>query len=162
MKSQDRTGQLERVLSHAADTGAKVVLIGYIAGPSGDVSKFAFEGPVVEDYQSRMAEYRVAIMGKATYKFGYQYGLKRGANPYDHMQTKVISKTLVCSSDCKIEVVCDLNMDIITKMKMTVKGPIYLCGGSDLAGQLLRMGAIDELRLKRSPIVLGGGVSLFG
>ena len=37
---------------------------------------------------------------------------------------------------------------------------IYLCGGGNLAGELLP--EIDRLILKRNPVVLGDGVRLFG
>ena len=37
---------------------------------------------------------------------------------------------------------------------------IYLCGGGNLAGELLP--EIDRLILKRTPVVLGDGVRLFG
>lgn len=43
---------------------------GIIAGPSGDVPRFTFEGPVVDDYQARMRTYRIGIMGRVTYEFG--------------------------------------------------------------------------------------------
>jgi dihydrofolate reductase len=41
-------------------------------------------------------------------------------------------------------------------------GPVYLCGGGAFAGALLGWGLIDRLRVKRAPIVLGGGTRLFG
>ncbi|WP_416445991.1 dihydrofolate reductase family protein [Leucobacter sp. HNU] len=34
-------------------------------------------------------------------------------------------------------------------------------GGADLAGQALRMGMIDEIRLLRCPVILGGGTPFF-
>ena len=37
---------------------------------------------------------------------------------------------------------------------------IYLCGGGNLAGELLP--EIDRLILKRNPVVLGDGIRLFG
>jgi hypothetical protein len=36
---------------------------GFISGESGDISKFAHEGPVVNDYANRLATYKTAIMG---------------------------------------------------------------------------------------------------
>ncbi len=139
-----------------------VSLDGFIAGPSGDVSKFTYEGAVVDDYQGRMADYRTAIMGRSTYEFGYQFGLQSGQNPYRHMRTIVLSKTLECPLKREIEIWDTLDMTNVEDLKATAKGPIYLCGGGALAGSLLRMGVIDEVRLKRTPIVLGSGVSLFG
>ena len=139
-----------------------VSLDGFIAEASGDVSKFTFEGPVVDDYQHRMAAYRTAIMGRLAYEFAYQFGLQPGQNPYKHMRTIVFSKTLECPLNREIEVCPDIDMATVEDLKATAKGPIYLCGGGTFAGALLKMGAIDVVRLKRTPIVLGGGVNLFG
>ena len=52
-----------------------VSLDGFICGPQADISKFDFEGPVVDDYHLRMDGYETAIMGRLTYEFGYQFGL---------------------------------------------------------------------------------------
>jgi hypothetical protein len=57
---------------------------GFIAGSGGDISMFPSEGPWVDTYLVRLAEYRVAIMGRAICEFGYRFGLKPGANPYPH------------------------------------------------------------------------------
>lgn len=139
-----------------------VSLDGFIAGPSGDVSKFTYEGEVVEDYQARMAEYSTAIMGRNTYEFGYQFGMEPGQNPYRHMRTIVFSKTLECPAGSEIEIVPVVDLKSVNGLKATSNGPVYLCGGGAFAGTLLKMGVIDEVRLKRTPIVLGKGIHLFG
>jgi dihydrofolate reductase len=46
-------------------------------------------------------------------------------------------------------------------LKASSSAPIYLCGGGAFAAALLSMGVIDVLRLKRAPVLLGGGVRLF-
>ena len=139
-----------------------VSLDGFIAGPSGDVSKFTYEGEVVDDYHARMAEYRTAIMGRVTYEFGYQFGIEPGQNPYKHMRTIVFSKTLECPAGSEIEILRNVDLESVNNLKTTSKGPIYLSGGGAFAGILLKMGVIDEVRLKRTPIVLGSGIQLFG
>ncbi|MEM7321007.1 MAG: deaminase, partial [Pseudomonadota bacterium] len=79
-----------------------VSIDGYISVPSGDVSRFAHDGPVVDDYLARLSGYSVAIMGRKTYEFGYGFSLKPGQNPYRHMKTYVFSKSLTCPSDSEI------------------------------------------------------------
>ncbi|MGX9355750.1 dihydrofolate reductase family protein [Roseobacteraceae bacterium S113] len=135
---------------------------GYISGPNGDISQFAHDGPVVDDYAARMAEYTAAIMGRTTYEFGYAYGLAPGQNPYPHMQTHVFSETLCCPENCDVSVVRSRDPDHIQDLKAAACGPIYLCGGGAFASWLLAHGLIDRLILKRAPIVLGGGTKLFG
>ena len=131
-------------------------------GPDGDISKFAQEGPVVEDYVTRLATYAVAIMGRSTYEFGYRFGMKPGENPYQHMETYVFSKTLDCPPDSDIAIVKGPIGQVLSDLKSSSSGAIYLCGGGEFAGALLSSDLIDVLRLKRAPVVLGSGVRLFG
>lgn len=138
-----------------------VSIDGYIAGPDGDVSKFAWEGPVVDDYQARLSGYACAIMGRKTYEFGYQFGLKPGANPYPHLKTIVFSSTLDVPQGSDIEIVCGPVADTLRHLRQSSPGPIYLCGGGAFAGRMLAAQQIDLLRLKRAPIVYGGGTPLF-
>ncbi len=139
-----------------------VSLDGFISGPDGDVSGFAQTGPVVEDYQGRMAGYSVAIMGRATYEFGYRFGLQPGQNPYPAMRTLVFSRSLECPENSDVEVIRDRDREVFARLRATAGGEIYLCGGGAFAGALLEMEMIDTLRLKRAPILLGSGVRLFG
>lgn len=138
-----------------------VSLDGFISGPSGDISMFAHDGPVVDDYLERMGGYTTAIMGRATYEFGYRYGLKAGQNPYPHMDTIVYSKDLRCPDQSDIAVRRSATMQDIRQLKASSHGPIYLCGGGAFAGWLLREGLIDRLFLKRAPCITGSGVRLF-
>ncbi|MEM9616507.1 MAG: dihydrofolate reductase family protein [Pseudomonadota bacterium] len=135
---------------------------GYISGPAGDISKFPHEGEVVDDYFERLKTYSCAIMGRATYEFGYGFGLKPGDNPYPHMKTIVFSKSIDLSEDADVIVTQEDAVDYVHSLKQTSEGPIYLCGGGRFAGSLLSFGLIDRLRLKRAPIFLGEGVRLFG
>lgn len=138
-----------------------VSLDGYISGPDGDVSGFAQGGPVVDDYVARLATYSVAIMGRATYEFGYHYGMEPGQNPYSSLTTYVFSDTLVLPTSSDVAVLPAADHAAIMGLKRDASGPIYLCGGGAFAGALLEMGLIDLVRLKRAPLVLGGGVPLF-
>ncbi|MGH1329283.1 MAG: dihydrofolate reductase family protein [Paracoccaceae bacterium] len=135
---------------------------GYISGPNGDISQFAQEGPVVEAYFARLATYATAIMGRETYEFSYAFGLKPGENPYKSMETLVFSKSMDLQGDHEISVQKSISAGLFADLKARAKGPIYLCGGGDFAGALLDLGVIDLLRLKRAPILLGGGTPLFG
>ncbi len=38
----------------------------------------------------------------------------------------------------------------------------WLCGGGDIAGQLLALGRVDEIEVTIAPMVLGAGPALFG
>jgi len=135
---------------------------GFIAGPQGDISKFATQGPVVDDYFARLKTYACAVMGRATYEFGYEHELKPGDNPYPHMRCVVFSSSLTLPSNSKMEIVRGDATEHVAALKQEINDPIYLCGGGAFAGALMRNGLIDILRLKRAPIVLGAGTKLFG
>lgn len=143
-----------------------VSIDGFICGPNGDISQFAHEGAPVEDYQTRLQAYATAIMGKATYEFGYRFGMQPGQKPYPHMTTYVYSQSIELPDDngaqCDVTIVAANWQSHVQELKATSPGPIYLCGGGQFAGSLLTAGMIDLLRLKRAPIILGDGVRLFG
>ena len=139
-----------------------VSIDGYISGPDGDISQFAQEGAVVEDYTARLETYATAIMGRATYEFGYRFGMQPGQNPYSHMETIVLSETLDLPDTADVTVQSSSDAEAIDAIRSRSSGPVYLCGGGRFAGSLLSAGHIDVLRLKRAPIILGDGVPLFG
>lgn len=142
-----------------------VSIDGFIAGPVlggyPDVSRFPHTGQIVEDYKKRLATYALALMGKATYEFGYAFGLPPGANPYPAMRSFVISQSIDLPAASDVEVIDADALTTIRALKAEAPGPIYLCGGGILAGSLLSAGLVDRLRLKRAPILLGQGVPLF-
>lgn len=139
-----------------------VSLDGYIAGPSGDVSKFLMEGEGVDQYLYDLKDFDTVIMGRNTYEFGYSYGLKPGEPAYPNMEHFIFSNHLKfeeSSPDVHVE---ELNLGRIRELKNEIGSPIYLCGGGQFAGWLLENNMIDELRLKLNPVILGEGTKLFG
>ncbi|MEM9551067.1 MAG: dihydrofolate reductase family protein [Pseudomonadota bacterium] len=138
-----------------------VSIDGFISGADGDISQFAHQGPVVDDYLARLQTYHCAIMGRATYEFGYGFGLQPGQNPYPRMRTYVFSNTITLPDPADVTVVRGAFAEALPDLRRG-SGPVYLCGGGQFAGALLAQGRIDILRLKRAPILLGSGVPLFG
>lgn len=116
-----------------------VSIDGFIAGRDGDISGFAESGPVVDDYLARLETYACAIMGRATYEFGYRFGVKPGDNPYPHMDCHVLSQTLTLPAGSSVELVREPAVDRARRLKTLSSGPIYLCGGGRLAGSLMEV-----------------------
>lgn len=135
---------------------------GFIAGPEGDISRFAHDGPVVDDYRARLATYGTALMGRKTYEFGFAYGLSLGQNPYPHMRSIVVSTRLKLPPEAEVEHVSGDVRAVVARLQREARAPLYLCGGGDLAGALVDAGLIDTLCLKRAPFEWGDGVPLFG
>ncbi|MEM9834706.1 MAG: dihydrofolate reductase family protein [Bacteroidota bacterium] len=137
-------------------------LDGYIAGKDDDVSQFILQGEGVDRYQSDLANFRMVIMGRKTYEFGYQFGLQPGQPAYPHMHHHIFSNSLVTDNLSEQVQIEKLSVSRVEEIRENAKTDIYLCGGGQLAGWLLENGLIDQLKLKLNPIVLGSGTKLFG
>ena len=152
---------MRKLVYHVATT-----LDNYIAHEDGSIGGFsAFaEGDHVTDYLESLKGYDTVVMGKATYEFGYQYGLQPGQPAYPHMKHYIFSKTLKFEvpPDPKVKVVDKNELEVIQQLKNEDGTDIYLCGGGIFAGFLAEHGQIDELRIKLYPIILGRGIRLFG
>ena len=137
-------------------------LDGYIAGNNDDISQFILQGEGVEKYQSDLANFETVIMGRKTYEFGFQYGLKPGQPAYPNMKHHIFSNTLKIDNLSEFVKIEKLSVDRVNEIRQNTKTDIYLCGGGEFAGWLLENGLIDQLKLKLNPIVLGSGTKLFG
>lgn len=150
---------------------------GFIAAPDGD---FEFFLPYVgEDFLPHLtgeyaetlptpgraalgiadapnARFDTVLMGRGTYDPGLAVGL---TSPYAHLRQIVISRSLATSPDPAVEVTDEDPTALVRRLKQEDGLGIWLCGGADLAGQLLP--EIDELIVKQYPIVAGTGIPLF-
>lgn len=136
-------------------------LDGFIAGGHGDISAFTQGGPCVEQYFKDLQQFKTVIMGRNTYEFGYQFGLKAGQPAYAHMQHHIFSNSLHFdnpSDQVKVEEVSTRRVEDLKKESST---DIYLCGGGVFAGWLLEHGLIDIVKVKLNPIILNEGTRLF-
>ncbi|MEM7372293.1 MAG: dihydrofolate reductase family protein [Bacteroidota bacterium] len=137
-------------------------LDGCIAGPNGDISLFEHHEPLVTHYMAELEAFDTVIMGRSTYEFGYQYGLKPGQPAYAHMQHYIYSNTLSFEEPHEQVHALAPDLDHIRQLKEEEGTDIYLCGGGMFAGWLLDHGLIDVLKVKLNPILLGNGIPLFG
>lgn len=138
-------------------------LDGYIAGPNEDISLFIYQGNGVEQYQKDLHDFSTVIMGRKTYEFGYQYGLKPGQPAYPHMEHHVFSESLKFSEEIHPQVHLEpKSPDRIREIRDQSPTDVYLCGGGVFAGWLLENNLIDRLKIKLNPILLGEGTRLFG
>jgi dihydrofolate reductase len=132
---------------------------GFIAHEDHTVEGFLSEGEHVTDYlESLKNDYDIALMGRRTYEFGFQYGV---TNPYPWMKQYVLSRSMKESPDPDVELVSENFMDFVRELKKGTGKDIYLCGGSELAASLLAEGLIDRLILKLNPVLFGSGLPMF-
>lgn len=137
-------------------------LDGFIAGPNEDASAFVQSGDGVDHYLKELKDFDTVIMGRKTYEFGYQYGLKPGKAAYPHMKHYIFSDTLSFEEQDEQVFVIKRDVTEIEALKKEEGSPIYLCGGGLFAGWLMENQLIDILKVKLNPILLGDGIKLFG
>lgn len=135
---------------------------GYIAGQNDDISDFAAGGEGVDKYLVDLQDFKIVIMGRRTYEFGYQYGLEPGQAAYPHMEHYIFSNSLKIEKLAESVHIEKISIDRIKEIKASAQTDIYLCGGGEFSGWLLDNGLIDQLKLKLNPIILGNGIRLFG
>ncbi|TLQ43842.1 dihydrofolate reductase family protein [Streptomyces marianii] len=152
---------------------------GFIGDPGGDASSMF--GFVDEDYleflkseypetipvQGREAlgvqnspnrHFDTLVQGRASYQLALDAGI---TSPYAQLREYVASRTLEESPDTGVEIIADDLVGRVRALKAEDRGlGIYLCGGSQVAGELLD--EIDELVIKTYPQVYGSGMPMFG
>lgn len=135
---------------------------GFIAHTDGSVDGLLMQGPHADDYTKTIQTYDTIIMGRATYTFGYAFGLEPGQNPYPWANSWVFSKSLNVAQIGGLHVSNKDVVETVRALKQEDGSDIYLCGGGTLAGTLLSAGEIDTLVLKVNPVIFGKGIPLFG
>lgn len=95
------------------------------------------------------------LMGRATYEPALKVGI---TSPYAHLRQYVFSRSLPASDDPAVQVVSGDPVAFVQGLRQQPGRDIWLCGGGDLAGQLLP--EVDELVVKVNPIVAGSGIPL--
>jgi dihydrofolate reductase len=152
---------------------------GFIGDPKGDASSmFAFLDEEFLGYLASTWPETVAVQGREQLgltgaenlhfdtviqgRASYQLALDLGVtSPYGHLREYVASRTLGPSPDPNVTVI---DGDLVTRVRELKAEDselgIWLCGGSQIAGELLD--EIDELVIKTYPQVYGSGLPMFG
>ncbi|MBF6173764.1 dihydrofolate reductase family protein [Nocardia blacklockiae] len=97
------------------------------------------------------------LMGRKTHDFGVRTGT---SSPYSHLRQYVVSTTLPENPAPDVELISADPLERVRELKREKGVGIWLCGGGELAQELLP--EIDQVFLKLYPIVLGRGRPLFG
>ncbi|GAB3148934.1 dihydrofolate reductase family protein [Micromonospora sonneratiae] len=146
---------------------------GYICAPDGSWDFFTIEPDLSEYITPRYPEFLptagrkmlgvtapnarfdTVVMGRGTYDPALKEGI---TSPYAHLKQYVFSRSVAAPPEPEVEVVSGDPVEFVRRLKQQEGGDIWLCGGGDLAGQLLD--EIDELLIKLNPVIVGSGVPL--
>lgn len=147
---------------------------GFIAGPDGDAGVFPNLPDSVVALLQRLPEtcpvhlrehfgitgepvrFDAVIMGSNTHQPAIDAGL---TSAYPQLQQYVVTNREFPADD-RVEFVDGDVRAFVRDLKKQDGKDIWLCGGGNLAGQLID--EIDELQIKINPILLGAGVPLLG
>ncbi|MRH91339.1 dihydrofolate reductase [Nocardia sp. SYP-A9097] len=150
-----------------------VSLDGYIAGPQGEFDFYPMCDDMtawaVQDYPETVPThlrepmgmpidtpnrvFDTLLMGRGTYEPGLAIGTD---SPYNHLKQYVFSSTLAPVANPQVEIVDTDPVDLVRQLKTQPGLDIWLCGGGNLAGQLIN--EIDQLILKTYPVIAGAGI----
>ncbi|RJO73381.1 dihydrofolate reductase [Nocardia panacis] len=153
-----------------------VSLDGYIAGPQGEYDFYPMcedmTAWAVERYPETVPthvrglfgmpldtpnkEFDTVLMGRGSYEPGLAAGTD---SPYDHLRQYVFSRTLAPIDNPRVRIVDADPVELVRELKNQEGLDIWLCGGGNLAGQLL--GEVDRLIIKSYPVLAGDGVRVF-
>lgn len=136
---------------------------GFISGENDDVSGFSYEGEAIKKYLVDLQAFNHVLMGRKTYEFGYQFGVKPGepSPTYAHMSQYILSNNLEFEDKHEQVKVLPLDVEQVQRLKQEAETDIYLCGGGQLAGWLLSNKLLDEVKIKLNPVIIGAGTKLF-
>jgi len=138
-----------------------ITLDGYICREDGSIDGFLMEGEHVEDFIKSLDSYDSVLMGRKTYEFGFQFGLKAGQPAYPNLNHYVFSETLDFNQSEAVKLVKSNTIEYVKGLKNIEGGDIWLCGGGELAGSLFENDLIEKLTLKVNPVIFGSGKKLF-
>ncbi len=138
---------------------------GYIAGPGGELDwledpSHASGEPLHLPYDVFVADKDVLVMGRATCEKVLTFGFW----PFEGRPAVVLtSRPLDVPSELegRVEVDAGTPEEVVARLQDRGLRRLYVDGGETVR-RFLRAGLVEELVLTQVPVLLGGGVSLFG
>jgi dihydrofolate reductase len=141
--------------------GAAVSLDGFIRSESGDLSWLNDAMAKDEDYGFAATELRTGayVMGANTFREVVRMGGWGSAVP-----TFVVTHDQTMATPRNTELFSGDLGDLVARIKASIPGDKDICvfGGGQLVTELIELGLLDELGVAVVPVILGGGLPLFG
>jgi dihydrofolate reductase len=144
-----------------------VSLDGYIEGPAHELDWHIVDDEFNAYAVEMLAASDVLIMGRRTYELmaGY-WPTAEGNHPVVKERMNATPKLVFSRTLQKVEwqnsrLATGSIADEVARLKQVPGDGLIPVGGSDLAAAFLQLGLIDELRIILTPILLGGGKTVF-
>ena len=153
---------------------AHISLDGFMAGPGGDIDFVVFNDELADHTYPLIGSVDLAVYGRVTYEMMEGYWPTAGDAPDASAHTKsharwysgvkkiVASRTLAASKNPNVRVVGDDIVGALRAEKQKAGGDIMIFGSPTLTRALAAADLVDEWRLTLQPVILGGGLPLFG
>jgi dihydrofolate reductase len=141
--------------------GVGISLDGYIARKNGSVDWLSMDWDY--DWKKFFETVDAVVMGRKTLEHALDAMALEGGpkNPYEGMETYVVSRTLETSPVGVVELVSGDIVTFIGNLKTREGRNIWVAGGGELARSLLEADLVDEISLGISPMLHGEGIPLF-
>ena len=137
-------------------------LDGYIAGPRDSDSSPLGDGGR-EVFDELRGETGAMVAGRRLYDITHGWS---GSHPFTGIPVFVVTHAVpatVPAGTTPFTFVSEGVANAVARAQLAAAGKsVYVIGGASIGQQLLAAGLVDELRIDVIPILLGGGVSLFG
>lgn len=152
---------------------AHVSLDGYLTTPDGGMDFITFDEEIAEYVYPLMRTVDTAIYGRTTYEMmeGYWPSVldkpnasareKSHARWYTDVKKLVASRTLPATTG-RVTIAGDDIVAVIAAAKQQPGGDMMIFASPRLSHALSAAGLIDEWRLTWQPVIVGGGLPLFG
>jgi dihydrofolate reductase len=152
---------------------AHVSLDGYLAGPAGEMDFVTFDQEIADYIYPLMRTVDTGIYGRITYemmegfwpsvldKADASAGEKSHARWYADVKKIVASRTLPARTG-QVTIAGDDIVSVIAAAKQQPGGDMMIFASPTLSHALSAAGLIDEWRLTWQPVIVGGGLPLFG
>jgi dihydrofolate reductase len=153
---------------------AHISLDGFMAGPGGDMSFVVFNDELADHTYPLIHDVDLAVYGRVTYELMEGFwptagdkpdlsaGAKGHARWYAGVNKIVASRTLAAAKKPNVRVVGDDIVGALRAEKQKAGGEIMVFGSPTLTRALAAADLVDEWRLSLQPVILGGGLPLFG
>jgi dihydrofolate reductase len=150
-------------------------LDGYIAGPNDEIDPLMTFLDVHEAIKEEWPEtvpthirpalgiadapnthFDTLLMVSRTYDPGLAIGV---TSPYAHLEQYVFTRSLGADTDKDVNFIDGDPLELVRELKAREGKGIWLCGGANLASALIE--EIDQIIVKRYPVLFGGGIPMF-